>query len=205
MSAFLSGFQKAADVSKAELRAELKKHEDRETPAQEAAESPKEQDIERRAGVEKHADPEAGYRAPDEKYAGLFGPSAAKRAAGHQDAVEAYHHQVHSMGQDAGVPLPEHFRDHGMTPEKHHTSVHGYNHFSDKFNAWLPSDEGEKWNNEQAAKHREKNAFARGFEKAAAGAVFNIKAKEPAMVMRVQQYLRRLVGNGGRRRRIAKK
>jgi hypothetical protein len=46
----------AEDASKEELRSELKKHEERETPAQEKAESAKEQEIERKAGVEtKHA------------------------------------------------------------------------------------------------------------------------------------------------------
>lgn len=28
----------------------------------------------------------------------------------------------------------------------------GYNHFSDQFNAWLPTPEGNKWNDAQAAK-----------------------------------------------------
>lgn len=55
MQGFWSGFTKNADVSKEELRTELKKHEARETPAQEKAESAKEQEIERRAGVEKKA------------------------------------------------------------------------------------------------------------------------------------------------------
>lgn len=54
-TAFLAGFRKAAEVSKADLKAVLKKHEERETPAQEAAESPAEQKLEREAGVEKHA------------------------------------------------------------------------------------------------------------------------------------------------------
>jgi len=44
-----------SDVSKKELVEELRKHEQRETPAQEAAESKEEQEIERKAGVEKKA------------------------------------------------------------------------------------------------------------------------------------------------------
>lgn len=55
MKAFWDGFFKAADVSKEELKFVLKKHEERETPEQEKAESEKEEEIERRADVEKHA------------------------------------------------------------------------------------------------------------------------------------------------------
>jgi hypothetical protein len=43
--------KESAPVTVDELRYALKKHEDRETPAQEAEESDKEQDIERRAGI----------------------------------------------------------------------------------------------------------------------------------------------------------
>lgn len=42
----------AEEPTKKDLKEVLKKHEERETPAQEAAESPKEQKIEREAGVE---------------------------------------------------------------------------------------------------------------------------------------------------------
>lgn len=50
---FWNGFTKQAEeVSKEELKEVLKKHEERETPAQEKAESAKEQRIERAAGVE---------------------------------------------------------------------------------------------------------------------------------------------------------
>lgn len=51
---FWNGFEKKA-VSKAELKEVLKKHEERETPEQEADESEEEQRIEREAGVEKKA------------------------------------------------------------------------------------------------------------------------------------------------------
>jgi hypothetical protein len=51
MSSFWTGFVKQAEVSKKELIHTLKKHEERETPAQEAAESEEEQRIERAAGV----------------------------------------------------------------------------------------------------------------------------------------------------------
>lgn len=54
MKNFWIGFEKQG-VSKEELKEVLKKHEERETPEQEAAESKKEQEIEREAGVEKHA------------------------------------------------------------------------------------------------------------------------------------------------------
>lgn len=47
--------EKRAEVSKAQLKAVLKKHEARETPEQEAAESEDEQRVEREAGVEKKA------------------------------------------------------------------------------------------------------------------------------------------------------
>ena len=43
------------DVTKKELKDTLAKHESRETPEQEEKESKKEQEIERKAGVEKHA------------------------------------------------------------------------------------------------------------------------------------------------------
>jgi len=55
MNAFLDGFYKRAEVSKSDLKEVLKKHEDRETPEQEAAESEREQKVEREAGVEKKA------------------------------------------------------------------------------------------------------------------------------------------------------
>lgn len=42
----------AEDATKEELRTELKKHEDRETPAQEKAESKEEKEVEHKAGVE---------------------------------------------------------------------------------------------------------------------------------------------------------
>lgn len=51
MNEFLNGFTKQA-ASKSELKMVLKKHEERETPEQEAAESKEEQRIEREAGVE---------------------------------------------------------------------------------------------------------------------------------------------------------
>lgn len=54
IKAFLSGHEKqAADC--AELKYLMKKHEERETPSQEEAESPKEQQLERELGVEKQA------------------------------------------------------------------------------------------------------------------------------------------------------
>lgn len=51
-TAFMRGFYKAAEVSKEDLKATLRKHEERETPEQERAESAEEQRIEREAGVE---------------------------------------------------------------------------------------------------------------------------------------------------------
>jgi hypothetical protein len=53
MNNFITGFYKAAEVSKEDLKFVLKKHEERETPEQETAESEKEERIEREAGVEK--------------------------------------------------------------------------------------------------------------------------------------------------------
>lgn len=53
---------KTADVSKAELKEVLKKHEERETPAQEAAESKEEQRVEREAGVEPKEHKTASHR-----------------------------------------------------------------------------------------------------------------------------------------------
>lgn len=43
------------DVTVDELKYVLKKHEERETPEQEKAETAKEEEIEERSGVEKHA------------------------------------------------------------------------------------------------------------------------------------------------------
>ena len=51
MSGFISGFEKRAGASKAELKEVLKKHEERETPEQEAMESKREQELERKAGL----------------------------------------------------------------------------------------------------------------------------------------------------------
>jgi len=45
----------ARDATVDELKYVLKKHEERETPEQEKAETAKEEEIEERAGVEKHA------------------------------------------------------------------------------------------------------------------------------------------------------
>ncbi len=51
MNGFWSGFEKHAGASKAELKEVLKKHEERETPEQEAMESKREQELERKAGL----------------------------------------------------------------------------------------------------------------------------------------------------------
>lgn len=48
---FWAGFEKRAEATKEDLARVLKKHEERETPAQEAAESEDEQRVEREAGL----------------------------------------------------------------------------------------------------------------------------------------------------------
>jgi hypothetical protein len=61
--------KESAPVTVDELRYALKKHEDRETPAQEAEESDKEQDIERRAGIHEKS---AAFWRGFEKKAGIW-------------------------------------------------------------------------------------------------------------------------------------
>lgn len=51
MNSFWAGFEKQADATKEEIRGVLKKHEERETPEQEAMESKREQELERKAGI----------------------------------------------------------------------------------------------------------------------------------------------------------
>lgn len=200
MSNFWTGFEKAADVSKAELREELKKHEERETPEQEAAESKHEQDIERRAGVEK----EAGYglaagvgalaggvgnvlrgSGPNNERGGVFhrAVTGAAMGAGAGLAGHAIAGKMMSRGAPRaampGAGMPRALPAPGVRPP-------------------LPGPPAVA----QATIHQ--GALPTNMKKVGGSNLFSIKQREPAMVMRVQQYLRRLVGRGGRKR-IGKK
>jgi len=135
------------EPSKSDLKALLQKHEGRETPEQEKAESEEEQKEERAAGLhEKSA-----------FWDGFFSGGEKKKEKRHAEALSTFDRIVEEY--NAFAPMPKarvrQWRSE-MNKDSHQGPSAGHNHFADKFNPWLHTPEGSAWNSRQADAYNKK-------------------------------------------------